>query len=76
VLGRVTASSKLTEYSAGASDGSEVAVCILYVAADASAADKSVVTHARAAEINESTLTGLDAAAKTALESQGLILRP
>lgn len=39
VLGRITASGKLTNYTPGASNGSEVAYAVLVQAADASAAD-------------------------------------
>lgn len=39
VLGRITASGKLTNYTPGAIDGSETAVAVLIAATDASAAD-------------------------------------
>lgn len=39
VLGRITASGKLTNYTPGAVDGSEVAYAVLVGATDASAAD-------------------------------------
>lgn len=39
VLGRITATDKLTNYTPGASDGSEVAYAVLIAATDATAAD-------------------------------------
>lgn len=45
VLGRVTATGKLTTYNPGASDGTEVAECILVDAVDATSADKTAAVY-------------------------------
>ena len=45
VLGKITASAKHTLSLSGASDGSQVPVCILAEATDATAADKTTIAH-------------------------------
>lgn len=56
VLGRITASGKLTKHNPGASDGSQIAVAVLAVPADATSADVSVSTYV-AGEFNMDALT-------------------
>ena len=56
VLGRVTASDKYKAFDPAASDGSQVAVGILYDAVDASAADTDGVAIVRLAEVNATEL--------------------
>lgn len=82
VLGRITASGKLTVLTPGASDGSQTAAGVLYDNVDATAADKPAVYHARDAEVNGLALTwpvGISApnktAAITALAALGIIVR-
>jgi hypothetical protein len=66
VLGRVTASKKFVPYSSAATDGSQVAVCILDNDQDTTVSDIGASTWI-AGIFTESKLTGIDAAAKTAL---------
>ena len=64
VLGRITSSGKFTNYTPGASDGSQTASAILWDAVDATAADSRGVAVVRDAEINSSDLSwvsGVDA---------------
>ena len=82
VLGRITASGKLTVLTPGASDGSQTAAGVLYDNVDATAADKPAVYHARDAEVHGLALTwpaGISApnktAAITALAALGIIVR-
>jgi hypothetical protein len=56
VLGRITASGKLTKHTVGASDGSQIAVAILAEVADSTAADKTVQVYI-AGEFNMDALT-------------------
>ncbi|MNW38162.1 hypothetical protein D3C74_152210 [compost metagenome] len=67
VLGKVTASSKFIPYDPNATDGSEVAVCILDNDQDTTLTDIGASAWIGAVFM-ESKLTGLDAAAKTALK--------
>jgi hypothetical protein len=75
VLGKITASDKYTAYDAGASDGSETAVAILWSAADASTSDLEKAVIARDAEVSEALLTGIDADGKADLAAAGIICR-
>lgn len=75
VLGKLTAGGEYVAYANGAADGSEVAAGILYAAAPDSAADQKAVIIARHAEVIESELTGIDAAAKADLLALGIICR-
>ena len=75
VLGEIAANKKLTAYSAGASDGSETAVAILYSSVDAATADKSGVVIAMDAEVSKALLVDDDADAITDLAAVGIIAR-
>lgn len=66
VLGKITASKKFIPYKPAATDGSQVAVCILDNDQDTSASDIGASAWI-AGIFTESKLTGIDAAAKTAL---------
>ena len=56
VLGRITASGKLTAFDPGSALGPQTAMGILYSAVDATAADRPVTIIARDAEVNLSEL--------------------
>lgn len=56
VLGKVTASKELVQLAPAASDGSEVAVAILFRAVDASAETKTGVVNARLTAVRASSL--------------------
>jgi len=75
ILGVVTASDKYTEYDAGASDGTETAVAILYAPVDASTSDQSALVIHRDAEVSTELLVGLDSDAQTNLKANGIIAR-
>lgn len=82
VLGRITASSKLTVLTPGASDGSQTAAGVLYDDVDATSADKAAVYTARDSEVKGLALTwpaGISAPNKTAaiteLAALGIIVR-
>ena len=75
VLGKITASGKYVAYSNAASDGSEVAVGILYAAVPDSASDQKAVIFARHAEVIADLLTGLDAAGRADLLGVGIVCR-
>ncbi|MNC14345.1 hypothetical protein D3C75_621200 [compost metagenome] len=67
VLGKVTASGKFVPYLSSASNGSQVAVCILDNDQDTTLTDIGASAWI-AGIFTESKLTGIDAAAKTALK--------
>lgn len=67
ILGRVTATKKFIPYISSASDGSEVAVCILDNDQDTTLSDVGASAWI-AGIFEESKLTGIDTAAKTALK--------
>lgn len=67
VLGRVTATEKFVPYSSSATDGSEVAVCILDNDHDTTITDVGASAWI-AGIFLESKLTGITSAAKTALK--------
>lgn len=72
----VTAGSgKYVAYDNTATDGSEVAAAILYAAVADSTSDQKAAAVVRDAEVDESLLTGLDAAGKTDLQAIGIIFR-
>ena len=71
IMGRITATGKLVAYAAANSDGSENPIGVLMEAADASAGDvKAVVGFA--GKYVKANMTGLDAAAITALEARAV----
>lgn len=74
VLGKVTATGKYKAYASGNTDGSETAAAILYQTTDATA-DTPVVVVSRMAEVDEASLTGLDADAKGHLADLNIIVR-
>lgn len=57
VLGKITASGKMTAYDDDNVDGSQTAVGILYADVDASAGDMTGVMIARMAEVSDAKLT-------------------
>ncbi|ETT31311.1 hypothetical protein C161_27060 [Paenibacillus sp. FSL R5-192] len=67
VLGRVTVTNKFVPYLSSASDGSQVAVCILDNDQDTTLTDMGASAWI-AGIFTESKLTGIDTAAKTALK--------
>ena len=71
ILGRVTASGKLAAYASGSSDGSQNPVAVLMEAAAAASADVSAVVGFAGVYV-QASMTGLDAAAITALEARGI----
>ncbi len=71
ILGRVTATGKMIAYAAGASDGSENPVAVLMEDAKAAAADVKAVVGFAGVYV-KANMTGLDAAAITALEARGV----
>lgn len=76
VVGRITASGKLVAYSNAASDGSQTAVGVL--GSDLLGVpdgDVKVVFMSADCEVEESLLTGLDAAGKTDLLALGFKFR-
>lgn len=62
-------------YSDAATDGSDVAVGILYAAVADGTSEQRAVLIARDAEVQQSELTGYDAAAKVDLAAVGIIVR-
>ncbi|OMF37442.1 head decoration protein [Paenibacillus sp. FSL H8-0548] len=66
VLGKITASKKFIPYNSEATDGSQVAVCILDNDRDTTVSDIGASAWI-AGIFTESKLTGIDATAKTAL---------
>lgn len=82
VLGKITASGKLTQFDQDASDGSQNAAAILFSPCDASAGDAECVILARDAEVNGAELTwpaDIETAEQTAAEAQlkalGIVVR-
>lgn len=67
VLGRVTVTNKFVPYLSSASDGSQVAVCILDNDQDTTLTDIGASAWI-AGIFTESKITGIDTAAKTALK--------
>jgi hypothetical protein len=82
VMGRLTASGKLTPYTPGASDGSQVFAAITYEAIDATAADVKVTGMVRDCEVQRAALSfagtptdSQKAAAYTSMAAVGIALR-
>lgn len=71
VLGRITASGKMTAYNSGNIDGSDVPVAILLADADALSEDVEAIC-GFAGVYKEANMIGLDAAAKTSLEARAI----
>ncbi len=74
VLGRITATGKMKAYVSGSSDGSQNPVAVLMEDAAAASADVDA-TCGFAGVYVEANMTGLDAAAKTALEGRGIYFK-
>ena len=75
VVGKM-ANGKYKAYANGNSAGdADAAAGILYRAVPDSAADQKAVIITRFAEVDESELTGIDAAGKTDLAANGIIFR-
>lgn len=62
-------------YNPAGTNGTEVAAAILYAPAPISTATQKATVVVRDAEVDESLLTGLDAAGKTALTALGIVMR-
>lgn len=75
VLGKVTATGKHAAYNSGATDGTEIAVGVLYAGVDATAADADGVMISRLAEVAKSDLTGLDVPSEGHLLALNIIAR-
>lgn len=75
LLGKITSTGAYKNYNPAAQDGSETAVGILYAAKDATAGDCKAVMVCRLAEVDTQLLTGIDAAAVTALAAAHVICR-
>ena len=71
ILGRVTATGKLKAYASGNTDGSESPVAVLLEPAAAASADVVAVCGFAGVYV-EGSMTGLDGAAKTALEARAV----
>jgi len=69
------ASGRYVAYSNAATDGREVAAAILYAPLADSTANQNAAAIVRDAEVDESLLTGLDAAGKADLQALGIIFR-
>ena len=76
VLGKVTATGHYKPYASGNSDGSQTAVAIALDWVPVNASIQKGVVVSRLVEVNRALLTGLDAAAETALASRNIIVRP
>ena len=74
ILGRISASGKLTAYDASASDGSEDPVGVLLEDADASSADVVAAVGFAGVYVKSET-TGLDDAGELALEPKGIYFK-
>ena len=82
VLGKITASGKLTQVVLGATDGSQNAVAILYQGARAATVDRRRTVHSRACSVNGNLLiypTGSNASQQQAIVNErtalGIIVR-
>lgn len=82
VMGRITASGKLTQLAPAATDGSQTPVAILYGRVDATAADAPATVNVRLSEVNGICLTwptGItvqqQAAALASLSAAGIQVR-
>lgn len=75
VLGMVTATNEFAPYDPAATDGTEVAACILYGPLGESTEERRASAVVRLAEVSTVHLTGLDVAAEEALAAQFVIVR-
>ncbi len=82
VMGKITASNKLTQLAPAATDGSQTPAAILYGRTDATLADTSATINVRLTEVNGLCLTwptGITTAQQTAaiatLATMGVIVR-
>jgi hypothetical protein len=75
ILGVVTATHEFAPYDPVATDGTEVAACILYGPLGESTEERRASAVVRLAEVSTVHLTGLDAAAEEALAAQFVIAR-
>lgn len=75
LVGKITASGKYREYSNASSDGSEVAVGVLYSTVADKAVDQRAVIVARDAEVMRSALTGWDTMGGADLRELGIYAR-
>ena len=75
VLGLVTVTNEFAPYDPAATDGSEVAACILYGPLGESTEERRASAVVRLAEVSEVHLIGLDAEAEVSLAAQFVIVR-
>ena len=75
VLGIETATGEYAPYSNAATDGTEVAVGVLYAPLPASANARAGVAVVRLAEVSAARLTGLDTAGAADLKARNIIVR-
>lgn len=75
ILGMVSATHEFAAYDPAATDGTEVAACILYGPLGESTEERRASAVVRLAEVSTVHLTGLDAAAEEALATQFVIAR-
>ncbi|MNG34818.1 hypothetical protein D3C84_1213980 [compost metagenome] len=75
MLGLVAATNEFAPYDPAATDGTEVAACILYGPLGESTDERRASAVVRLAEVSEVHLTGLDADAEASLAAQFVIVR-
>lgn len=75
VLGKITATGKYAPYNNANADGTQTAVAILYDNIPDSASDQKATAIVRLAEVQQSELTGYDAAAGAELALTHIIVR-
>ncbi|MCL2344783.1 MAG: head decoration protein [Desulfobulbus sp.] len=75
VLGIVTATGEYAPYNHTATDGTEIAVAVLYTQLGESAQPRQAVIIARLSEVIRERLTGVDAAAEADLKTRYIIVR-
>src|SRR5262245_50746816 len=75
ILGIVTASGEYAPYDNAATDGTEVAVAILYAPKPASTEPQAATVVARLAEVIDVSLTGLNDAARADFKARNIIVR-
>lgn len=75
LLGKITATGKYVAYNNAATDGSDVAVGILYAAVLDKAVDQRAVAITRLCEVKAAALTGLDTTGRADLALLNIIVR-
>lgn len=75
LLGIVTATGEYAPYNNSATNGTEIAVGILYAPLPASASPRAGVAVVRIAEVSAARLSGLDTAGTADLKARNIIVR-